>query len=138
MDKHIILLRVFRTSLLVIMPVILLACLLCNWPVVMILFAMAACMVISSAGTLSLQINLWLFQRTRFAVGFMWMLILASIPLISLMVASFSAAFVPGRTWLILLLATMSGYFGLFANSLSVSKLFNSFIYGRGDDSSND
>jgi hypothetical protein len=105
---------------------------------VMILFAMAACMVISSAGTLSLQINLWLFQRTRFAVGFMWMLILASIPLISLMVASFSAAFVPGRTWLILLLATMSGYFGLFANSLSVSKLFNSFIYGRGDDSSND
>ena len=125
MDNTNLLARIFKTSSAVIMPVILAACFLCKWPLTMIGLAMSACLVISSPATVALHFFLWLSRRGRLSVAFLWMLLLSTIPIGSVVVAELFADYVPGRTWIVLLLAALGGYVALLTNSFSVSRFFN-------------
>lgn len=125
-------------SSVVIVPIILSACLVCQWPVTMIIIAMLASIVISSPAMLSLQVFVWLFQKIKFERIFIWMLLLSSIPILSLVVAWLFAEFVPGKIWFVLLLGMLSGYVGLLTNGLSVSQFFNSTQYEREENNSID
>jgi hypothetical protein len=138
MDNNNLLARNFRTSASVITPVILAACLVCKWPAHMIGLALLACFVISSPSTLALHLFLWLSQRLRFQTGFTWMLLLAAIPIGSLVVAELFAAWVPGRTWIILALVAVSSYLALITNSLAISQIFNSTDHEREENNSID
>jgi hypothetical protein len=138
MNKHQTLSKVFKMSSMIIVPIVLLACLVCKWPVTMIVIALLASIVISSPAMLSLQVFVWLFQKTTFERGFIWMFLLSSIPVLSLIVAWMFADFVPGKIWFVLLLGMLSGYVGLLTNGLSVSQFFNSTPYERKENNSID
>jgi len=59
------------------------------------------------------------------------MLLLAAIPIGSLVVAELFAAWVPGRTWIILALVAVSSYLALITNSPAISQIFNSTDHER-------
>jgi len=138
MNNNNLLARIFRSSASVIIPLVLAACMVFNWPLPMMVLAGLASIVISSPATFALHFFLWLSERARFQTAFIWMLLLASIPIGSLVAAKLFAAWVPGRTWLILVLVALSGYLALFVNSLSISQFFNSINYEREKNNSND
>jgi len=66
------------------------------------------------------------------------MLLLAAIPIGSLVVAELFAAWVPGRTWVVLALVALSSYLSLFTNSLTISQFFNSTGHEREENNSID
>jgi len=126
-----ILVKIYKVSSMVIMPIIVSLCLVCKWPLTMIVNAVLASIVISSPATISLQVFAWLFKKMRVEKSFMWMLLLASIPLTSLIIAWLFADFVPGKIGFILLLGMLSSYVGILAQGISVSQFFNSTEYER-------
>lgn len=138
MNKHQILNRVFKKSSIVIVPIVLATCLVFKWPATMLLAAFLAAIVISSPAMISLNLFVWLFQKIKLETGFVWMLLLSSIPVLSLVVAWLSADFVPGKAWFVLLLGMLSGYVGLATNFISVSQFFKSTQYEREESNSID
>lgn len=138
MNKHQILNSVFKKSSIVIVPIVLVTCLVFKWPATMVLVAFLAAIVISSPAMISLNLFVWLFQKIKLETGFVWMLLLSSIPVLSLVVAWLSADFVPGKTWFVLLLGMLSGYAGLATNFISVSQFFKSTQYEREESNSID
>jgi hypothetical protein len=126
MKTQIILSKVYRSSSLVIVPLILLVCLMFKWHVYMITIAMVGSIVISSPATIALHFMMWLSQKRTLERGFLWMVLFASIPLLSLIVACLFADYVPGKVWFLLLLGMLSGYIGILSNGISVAQFFNS------------
>ena len=124
---QIILTKVYKSSSMVIVPVMLLLCLVCKWPALMIGAAMLASVALSSPATVLLHFMMWLSQKINLERGFVWMVLFASIPLMSLVAACLFAAYVPGKVWFLLPLLIISGYVGIFTQGLSITKLFNSY-----------
>lgn len=91
----------------------------------MIALAMLASIVISSPATISLHFLMWLFKKLNLERSFVWMLLFASIPILSLVVAYLFADFVPGKIWFLLLLGMLSGYVGVLTHAISVAQVFN-------------
>ena len=133
-----ILSRVYRSSSMVIVPIVMLTCLLCKWPFVMITIALLASIAICSPAMLSLQILIWMFQKIHVEQAFAWMLLFSFIPLWSFIVAWLLADFVPGKIWFVLLIAMFSGYIGLLKHGISVSQFFKSIQNGREENHSID
>lgn len=124
-----ILTKVYKSSSLIIVPLIFLLCLVCNWPVLTIALAMLASIVISSPATVSLHLMIWLSQKMKLARSFAWMILFASIPLISLIDAWLFADYVPGKVWFLLLIGMASGYAGILSHGISVAQFFNPTQY---------
>lgn len=118
--------KVYSTSSIVIVPVMLLVCLLCKWSAPMTIVAMLASIVISSPATISLHVLAWLSEKGKFERSFAWMVLMTSIPLLSFVSAWLFADFVPGKVWSLLLLGIASGYVGILSHGISVAQLFNS------------
>jgi hypothetical protein len=129
MKIHTILSKVYRSSATIIISTIVLACLVCKWPLAMTIAAVLASIVISSPSTISLHLMFLLTQKIRIGKGFMWMVLLASIPVTSFITALLFADFVPGKVWFLLLLGMVSGYAGILINGISLSQSFNSSEY---------
>jgi F0F1-type ATP synthase assembly protein I len=92
----------------------------------MISVAMLASAVISSPAAICLHIMMWVSQKSNLEKGFVWMVLMASIPLLSLVIAWLFADYVPGKVWFLLLLGMLSGYVGILSHGLSVAQIFNS------------
>lgn len=118
--------KVYQSSSLVILPVVLLLCLICKWPALMIVAAMLASIAISSPATVSLHLMVWLSHKVNLQGGFAWMLLFAFIPVISLVSACLFAAYVPGKVWFLLPLGMLSGYVGILSQGFSIARIFNS------------
>ena len=131
MNIYKILSKVYGSSSMIIGPVVLLLCIACKWPLIMIVAAMFASICISSPAMISLHLMLWLFKARALETVFVWMIVLALIPLLSFIAAFLFADFVPGKIWFLLLLGVTSGYFGLLRHGISVSQFFNSTEYER-------
>lgn len=127
MKIHSILSKVYRSSAAIIVSTIILACLVCKWPLLMTITAILASIVISSPSTISLHLLFLLSEKRRMEKAFVWMVLLASIPLSSFIAAWLFADLVPGKTWVLLLLGMLSGYTGILINGISVSESLNSF-----------
>jgi len=125
MEDYKILLKVYKISSLLIVCMVLLTCLLFEWPLSMIVLAVFAATVLASPALISLQIVIWLYHRINFEKTFTWMLLLSFIPLLSLVLASMFADFVPGKVWFILLLGMFGSYIALGKHAVSVSQLFD-------------
>lgn len=121
-----ILTKVYRSSSMVIVPTILFLSLICKWPALMIVAAILASIVISSPATVLLHFMMWLSHRTNLQRGFIWMMLFAFIPVMSLVAACLFAAYVPGKVWFLLLLGMLSGYVGILSHGFSIAQLFNS------------
>lgn len=126
MKMQMVLTKVYRSSSLVILPVILLLCLICKWPSLMIMAAMLASIAISSPATFLLHFMMWLSHKLSLQRSFVWMLLFASIPVMSLVAACLFAAYVPGKVWFLLPLGILSGYVGILSHGFSIAQLFNS------------
>jgi hypothetical protein len=126
MNTQNILLKVYRSSSLVIVPVMLLVCLLFKWPVLTTIAVALASIVISSPATVSLHLMVWLCRKLKVEKAFAWMVLLASIPLLSLIAACLFADYVPGKVWSLLLLGMLSGYVGILSHGICVAQFFNS------------
>jgi hypothetical protein len=125
MNKNRLLIRVYGSSGVIIVSIILAICLLYNWPIVALANAVLASVVISSPALVSLQVLLWLSQKADMEKSFAWMLLLAFIPPLALLVGWLLSGFVPGKTGFLLLLGSLSAYTAVFAHALSVSRFFN-------------
>lgn len=130
--------KVYRTSSLVIMPLMLLICLVFRWPAPMIAMAMVVSIVISSPATILLHLVWWLTQKCTIERSFIWMILLAFIPLLSFATAWLFADYVPGKVWFVLLLGMFSGYVGILGHGIHVAQVFNSDKDEREEDYSND
>ena len=121
-----ILTKVYRSSSMVNLHVILLLCLICKWHALMIVAAMLASIAISSPATFLLHFMMWLSYKVNLQRSFVWMLLFASIPVMSLVAACLFAAYVPGKVWFLLPLGILSGYVGILSQGFSIAQLFNS------------
>jgi len=126
MDLNKILSKIYKASSIVIGVIVLSTCILCKWPLITVVIALLASIVISSPALISLQILVWLFQRIKFGWAFLRMPLFSLIPLLSFIVALLFAGFVPGKIWFVLLIGILSGYTGLFKIGISISQFFNS------------
>ncbi len=126
MNKNIILSKVYSASSAVIVVVMLASCIICKWSPIMITITVLASLVISSPALFSLQILLWLSEKMQLQKGFAWTLLLAFVPPLALIISWLMADFVPGKTWLLLLLGVFSGYVGILTHGISVTQFFNS------------
>jgi hypothetical protein len=120
-----ILSKVYRSSAAIIVSTIVLACFVCKWPLATTVVAVLASFVISSPSTISLHLLFLLTGKIRMKKGFVWMVLLASIPVSSFIAALLFADYVPGKVWILLLLGILSGYAGILMNGISVSEFFN-------------
>ena len=118
--------KVYKSSSMVIMPLMLLICLVFKWPVFMIAVTMIVSIVLSSPATILLHLMMWLTQKRTIERSFAWMFLLASIPLLSFIIAWMFADYVPGKVWFLLLAGMLSGYVGILSHGISVAQLFNS------------
>ena len=117
--------RVYSASSTIIVAVMLLCCMVCKWSPLMTAITVVASLVIGSPPLFSLQILLWLSKKLHLQKSFAWILLLAFIPPFALITGWLMADFVPGRPWSLLLLGMFSGYVGILAHGISVSKFFN-------------
>jgi hypothetical protein len=129
MKIHTILSKVYCSSAAIIVLTIVLACLVCKWPVAMTIAAVLASLVISSPSTVSIHLMFLLAQKIRIRKAFFWMVLFASIPVTSFITALLFAEFVPGKVWFLLLLGILSGYAGILINGITLSQSFNSSEY---------
>lgn len=125
MKENRILTRVYSASAAVIISVILLVCLFYKWHLIMIGAALLVSIVLSSPATLALHVLLWLSRKIKFEGSFPWMLLMATIPLLSLVVAWLFADYVPGEIGFLLCLGIISGYVGVLSHGISVAQFFN-------------
>jgi hypothetical protein len=132
METQTTLTKVYRSSSLVIMPLMLVICLVFKWHWLMIGLAMLASAAISSPATISLHLMMWLFRKRTVERSFVWILLFALIPLLSLITACFFVDYVPGKVWFLLLLGMLSGYVGILTHVISVAQFFNSKKDERG------
>ena len=121
-----VLTKVYRSSSMIIVPVLLSLCIICKWPVLMIVAAMLASIAISSPATVLLHFMMWLSHKINLQKGFIWMMLFAFIPVMSLVAALLFAAYVPGKVWFLLPLGMLSGYVGILSHGFSIAQLFNS------------
>jgi hypothetical protein len=126
-----ILSKVYRSSAAIIVSAIVLACLIFKWSLVTTVTAVLVSIVISSPPTISLHLLFLLAQKIRLERGLVWVVLLASIPVSSFIVAWLFADFVPGKVWFLLQLCMLSGYAGVLINGISVSQFFNSSDYEK-------
>jgi hypothetical protein len=126
MKTNQILTKVYGTSTTVITSVVFLFCLLFKWNFTMVAVALIASIALSSPATVALHILLWLSHKIKFEGSFLWMLLMASIPVLALLVAWLFADYVPGKTGFRLCLGIVSGYVGILSHGVSVAQFFNS------------
>jgi hypothetical protein len=131
MKIHNVLSKVYSLSAVVVISTIILACFVYQWPLQMTIAAILACIVISSPPAISLHLLFLLAQKIRIEKNFVWMVLLASVPVSSFIAAWLSADFFPGKLSFLLLLGMLSGYAGILMNSISVSQFFNSTKHER-------
>jgi hypothetical protein len=131
MNTNRILTKVYRASAMVIASVIGLACLVCKWPLFMIAVALLASVVLSSPAVVSLQLMVLISKKIKLERGFVWMILMACIPVLALLVAWLFADYVPGKTGFLLLLGIVSGYVGILSHGISVAQFFNSNQYEK-------
>src|SRR5690242_95309 len=104
METNQILTRVYSASAIVIASVLLLACIVYKWPLWMIAIAMLSSIVLSAPAMVSLQLLLWISQNVKLEKSFIWMVLMAFIPLLALLVAWLFADYVPGKTGFLMVL----------------------------------
>jgi MFS family permease len=131
MKKDKVLVRVYSASVLIMASIVVLICIVCQWPLFMIGVALLASIVLASPATVCLQLVLRLSEKIKLERGFVWMILMASIPLFALLVAWLTADYVPGRTGFLLLLGIASGYVGILSHGISVAHFFNSDRYEK-------
>ena len=93
----------------------------------MIAVALLASIALGSPATFALQILLWLSRKIKLEGSFSWMLLMASIPLFSLLVAWLFADYVPGKTGVLFCLGIVSGYAGILTHGISVAQFLNAY-----------
>ncbi len=125
MNTNTILAKVYKSSATVIVSAMLLICFIFHWPIMMIGVTLLASLVISSPATILLHVLAWLTQKRKLEGGFIWMLLMAFIPLFALIAAWLCADFVPGKIWFLLLLGIVSGYVGILSHGISIAQFFN-------------
>jgi hypothetical protein len=68
---------------------------------------------------------MWLSRKANLERCFAWMVLLASIPMFSLLAVWLFAPYVPGKIWFLVPLVMFSGYVGILTNAFSVVQVLN-------------
>src|ERR1700755_2889262 len=103
-----ILIKVFRSSLILISTFILLLCLFFKWQSPKVLDALLASVVISIPPVLALHALVWINRRLQIDRAFAWMLLFGCLPLLAAFPAFTLAGFVPGKAGMLLLIGMVS------------------------------
>jgi hypothetical protein len=105
---------------------ILVTCLLFNWNLTMMLFSITACLVISAPSVIVVNAMCWLLKRFQLAISFLWILILSSVPVLTMIPALIFCDELPGDVIFLLALGMTSSYVGILRHSQHLTLLFKS------------
>jgi hypothetical protein len=125
MKTYAILFKVYAASVLSVCGILLSICVLLGYDVMLTLHVLSASIVISAPPVLALNTIFWILGKVKLGSAASWMLVLGSLPLLSLLPASMFVRALPGDQLILMLLCIISGYAGLFSQAISISKLFN-------------
>jgi hypothetical protein len=124
MEKHKILARIYWSTSILVMMLVMISCLVFNWKSSMMLSALTACLVISAPAVIMVNAIHWILQRVVVETAFAWIILLSSIPLLVIVPAILFADELPGDVFFLVVLGLISSYAGLFGHGLSITKLF--------------
>jgi hypothetical protein len=125
MKTYSILFKVYAASVLSVGVILLFICILLGYDAMLTLHVLSASIVISAPPVLALNTIFWILGKVKLGTTASWMLVLGSLPLLSLLPASMFVRALPGDQLVLMLLCIISGYAGLFSQAISISKLFN-------------
>lgn len=120
--------KVYRTSSLIILAVLLLICVLFHWSAWGMVPVAAASLVIAAPSMIALHLTCWLLRKLEISMQFAWMLLMALLPLLAILPAAMLADEVPGNAWFLSALGLACGYISLLGNGNAIVKTFKSFL----------
>jgi hypothetical protein len=129
MKQYAILFKVYSASVLTVGAILLSICVLLGYDLLLTLHVLSASIVISAPPVLALNTILWILAKVRLGSAASWMLVLASLPLMSLLPASLLVRALPGDQLVLMVICVLSGYAGIFSQAISITKLFNGLNY---------
>ena len=129
MKIYIILFKGYAASVLTVGAILLCICILLGYDPLLTLHVLSASIVISAPPVVALNSILWILGKVRLGNGASWILLLASLPLLSVLPASMFVRALPGDQLVLTGLCIISGYAGIFSQAISITKLFNAFDY---------
>lgn len=126
MEKHKVLAKIYWSTSIMVMMVIMIICQVFNWGSSMMLTALTACLVMSAPAVIMVNAIHWILKRIVVEVAFAWILLLSSIPLLVAIPAILLADELPGDVSFLIVMGIISSYAGLLGHGLSITKLFKS------------
>lgn len=129
MKQNDILLRVYASAHLIVLSILLLVCLCLGYSEKLLLVELSASIPLCAPPVVALHLVFLLVQRTGLRGSAAWMLLLAALPLLSLLPAYFFAPLVPGNVLVLSGLILLSSYIGLLRNGTSIMKRFNTIYH---------
>src|SRR4051812_36267747 len=104
MKTYSILFKVYAASVLTVGAILLSICILLGYDLVLTLHVLSASIVISAPPVLALNTILWILGKIRLGNAASWMLVLGSLPLLSLWPASMFVRALPGDQLVLMVL----------------------------------
>ncbi len=129
MKQNDILLRVYASANLIVFSILLLVCLCLGYNEKLLLVELSASIPLCAPPLIALHLVFTLVQRTGLRGSAAWILLLAALPLLSLLPAYFFAPLVPGNVLVLAGLILFSSYIGLLRNGTSIMKRFNTIYH---------
>ena len=124
-----LLLRVYLTSLAVILALVGILCLFCRWPWAPMIRALIVATVIVLPCVLSVHALILVVGRIKMTRVFAWILLFSLMAVLSVIPAKYFSPMVPGKTLPVILMSILSGYTGILGNGLSIAQHLNPTVY---------
>ena len=126
MNTYRILSRVYWSSSALISAVMLLACVVFEWDRERTIYTMMASLLLGAPSLVSVNTFYWLLKKISISTGFVWMVMMASVPVLVAIPALVFVNEIPGDGVFLLALGVLSCYAGILSQGYSIALLFES------------
>ena len=129
MKINTILLKVFGLAGGALGSVLLFICILLGYNWKLCFFILMLALLMSAPLVMLLHLVFGILKRVRLSGAAAWIILLAAVPVLAFIPAKLFVNWIPGDIAALTALGVVSGYFGILAQGISISELFNSFQY---------
>ncbi|HEY0354850.1 MAG TPA: hypothetical protein VGC29_01520, partial [Flavisolibacter sp.] len=103
-----------------------LACVVFEWDRERTIYTMMASLLLSAPALVSVNTFYWLLKKISLSTGFVWMVMMASVPVMVAIPALVFVNEIPGDSIFLLALGVLSCYAGILGQGNSIARLFES------------
>lgn len=126
MNASRILSKVYWSSSAIISAAMLMACVVFEWDRERTIYTMMASLLLSAPALVSVNTFYWLLKKISLSTGFVWMVMMASVPVMVAIPALVFVNEIPGDSIFLLALGVLSCYAGILGQGNSIARLFES------------